>query len=59
MKKLPFESTANRSCGIGAAQDGNVESDFFLLLAGHEGCYQSDMGLRLDSFNTDGEPFMF
>ena len=40
-------------------QDGNVESDFFLLLAGHEGCYQSDMGLRLDSFNTDGEPFIF
>ena len=40
-------------------QGSKVESDFFLLLAGHEGCYQPDMGLRLDSFNMDGDSFIF
>lgn len=34
------------------------ESDFFLLLPGHEDCYHRDMGLRLAAASLDDERFM-
>lgn len=42
----------------GGREEDRLESDFFLLLPGHEDCYQQDMGLQLTAASLNDERFM-